>query len=278
MGLINIWKTIKPYLPKMVVAIVLFFYRAYIRIFVWYIGLYDNRYIKQKKYKYLPPASLRYRVHGSPDIDTFLNVGKVYAQDIETALMKIGKNLNSFHEILDFGCGCGRTLMRFASYSKSTQFYGTDIDAEAISWCRNNIDFAKFNVNESSPPLEYPSDFFDLIYAISVFTHLNEDNQFRWLRELNRIVKPSGILILTLHGRYYWEKNLDIKNIAKMEKEGFVFIIDNTFKGIFPEWYQTAYHNEKYVHKNYSEYFEILDYNQRIGQDIVIFQKPKLHK
>ena len=277
MEFINIWKRIKPCLPKKFIAIIKFFHRKYIRIFVWYLGLYDHRYIKKNGFNRLPSSSLRYRVHGSPDIDTFVLFGEICSQDVETTLNKIGKNINSFQHILDFGCGCGcgRTLRWFDKYSQSIHFYGTDIDNDAISWCKKNLDFAKFNVNEALPPLEYPSDSFDLIYAISVFTHLNEENQFRWLKELNRLIKPGGILILTLHGRYYWEKNLANKDIDRMEDEGFVFFVDNTFKEIFPEWYQTAYHNEKYVHKNYAKFFDILDYNPRItGQDIVTLQKP----
>ncbi|MBW6518667.1 MAG: class I SAM-dependent methyltransferase [ANME-2 cluster archaeon] len=272
---IEIWKKIKPYLPKKAIYIIQFFHRKYIKMYVWYVGLHDHRYIEHNGLNRLPSASLRYRVHGSPDVDTFFLFGKICSQDIETTLSKINRSVDSYQHVLDFGCGCGRTLMWFEDKSKSTHFYGTDIDSDAISWCKNNLDFATFNVNKALPPLEYPSDFFDLIYAISVFTHLNEDNQFHWLRELDRIIKPGGILILTLHGRYYWEKNLDINNVAKMENEGFVFITDNTFNGIFPEWYQTAYHNEKYVLENYAQFFEILDYNPRItGQDIVTLQKP----
>ena len=42
---------------------------------------------------------------------------------------------------------------------------------------------------------------FDLIYAVSVFTHLT-DHSTRWLLELHRALKPDGLLIATFMGRW----------------------------------------------------------------------------
>jgi 2-polyprenyl-3-methyl-5-hydroxy-6-metoxy-1,4-benzoquinol methylase len=44
---------------------------------------------------------------------------------------------------------------------------------------------------------------FDLIYALSVFTHLSEPLQRFWITELTRIVRPGGHLFITLHGASY---------------------------------------------------------------------------
>ncbi len=51
------------------------------------------------------------------------------------------------------------------------------------------------------PPLEFDSASFDLVWAISVFTHLT-DNSIPWLLELHRILKPGGLLIATYMGRW----------------------------------------------------------------------------
>ncbi len=49
---------------------------------------------------------------------------------------------------------------------------------------------------------------FDLIWAISVFTHLT-DNSIPWLLELHRLLKPAGLLIATYMGRWHSEHLLD---------------------------------------------------------------------
>ena len=58
----------------------------------------------------LPPESLRHRVHGAADAESFLAVGRQCAQDIVAGLKRIGRASDSFESVLDFGCGCGRVL------------------------------------------------------------------------------------------------------------------------------------------------------------------------
>jgi SAM-dependent methyltransferase len=55
--------------------------------------------------------------------------------------------------------------------------------------------------SEYMPPLELESASFDLIWSISVFTHLT-DNSLPWLLELHRLLKPGGLLIATYMGRW----------------------------------------------------------------------------
>src|SRR5512134_3499319 len=58
----------------------------------------------------VPPARLRYRVHGAVDRRSFLDLGWQTARDVTAAVESAGRSLASLHAILDFGCGCGRTL------------------------------------------------------------------------------------------------------------------------------------------------------------------------
>ncbi|MCB0829234.1 MAG: class I SAM-dependent methyltransferase, partial [Solirubrobacterales bacterium] len=51
------------------------------------------------------------------------------------------------------------------------------------------------------PPLGLEHESFDLIYAVSVFTHL-ADESLPWLIELHRLLKPGGRLIATYMGEW----------------------------------------------------------------------------
>jgi ubiquinone/menaquinone biosynthesis C-methylase UbiE len=44
---------------------------------------------------------------------------------------------------------------------------------------------------------------FDAIYNFSVLTHLSEDLQIAWVRELQRVLKPGGLFACTTHGEAY---------------------------------------------------------------------------
>jgi len=208
-----------------------------------------------------PSAEMRYRVGGSPHVDEFIAIGKRCAADIQSALQRVDLDLGSFTRILDFGCGCGRTLVHMKGLAPNAQFDGTDIDTKAIEWCRQHLDFASFSLSRESPPIDYAADSFDFIYVISVFTHLDEDYQFRWLEELRRIAKPGGVLLLTLHGA----------------KDGQDFLFERSYeKGLFPAWYQNTYHSKEYVFENFGKYFQVLDYFPRgmsDFQDVVVLRK-----
>jgi SAM-dependent methyltransferase len=104
--------------------------------------------------------------------------------------------------VLDFGSGAGRTLRHFADEAERAEFWGCDIDGPSIEWMQQNL-CPPFHVRQtiSVPPLALEHGSFDLIYAISVFTHLT-DNSTRWLLELHRTLKPHGLLIATFMGRW----------------------------------------------------------------------------
>jgi SAM-dependent methyltransferase len=240
-----------------------------------YVEWQESKDVKQGKFEYLPPASLRFRVNFNLDKNSFIDGGNKNALDIVSLLKKVNRNLDSFNNVLDFGCGCGRTLFWLAKYSNKPNYYGTDIDEQAITWSHNNLNFAKFNVNQALPPLVYKSEMFDMIYALSVFTHIDEERQFLWLKELKRILKPGGILILTLHGQKVNRKlPFDVK--TEFEKRGFLYLKSGADLGIFPRWYQNAYHTETYVMKEYANYFSKLHYvvnGMSNNQDAVILER-----
>lgn len=195
------------------------------------------------------------------DANEFVNVGKLCAADIEAALRKTGFELASFNRILDFGCGCGRTLVHVKKLAPNAHIEGIDIDARAIDWCKQNLTFATFASSQELPPTSCAADSFDFVYVISVFTHLAEDYQFRWLEELRRIIKPGGVLLLTVHG---------------LEGDrGFIY--ERSYeKGLFPGWYQNSFHSKQYVYENFPKYFQVLDYFPRAmgqHQDVVVLQK-----
>ena len=249
----------------------------YKKLYFKYIDLKDRKYTKQIGVDPLPPALLRYAVHNAIDIDSFLEVGKKCRDDIVGALKMIDRDMFSFSEVLDFGIGCGRTLRWFSDHPDSTHFYGTDIDPDAISWCNEHLKFAFFSVNNPLPPLKYPSEMFDLIYSISVITHLSEDYQFKWLEELNRVTKPGGIVLLSFHGPNSFVTLLDkYKYSDELERKGFIFILHKNRAGLFPEWYQAAFHTLEYIYENFPRYFNILEYvpgGMNVTQDLLILEK-----
>lgn len=224
-----------------------------------------------------PPKHLQIRVGGSyvPDfIESGFN--SIYP-DLNRTLKGLGKNLDDFHTILDFGCGCGRAIRALAILLPNCELHGTDIDKEAIEWLKSTYPkIAEFSVSPHFPPTVYEDQVFDFIFGISVFTHLPEEMQFQWLSELNRIIKPGGYAIMTTHGEKHYSK-LDGGNVDIMTTKGFVYVDSHYGESIsLPDFYQTAFHSHTYIKKEWSRYFDVVDI-QPLGmqnhQDTVLLQK-----
>ncbi|WP_266160304.1 class I SAM-dependent methyltransferase [Dyella silvatica] len=103
--------------------------------------------------------------------------------------------------VLDWGCGWGRLARVFLQQEKFTELWGADIDEDNLAWARENIAANSFVQVPLYPPTTLPSNHFDLIYALSVMTHLTHDAQEQWLSEIRRVLRPGGCAILTFHGR-----------------------------------------------------------------------------
>lgn len=202
--------------------------------------------------RFIPPALLRFKVGETTDLAEFLAVGQGTARAIETALDNAGAPFHNFESILDFGCGCGRTMIWLLKEHPRKHFHGSDVDVPSIEWCRSNLTSAVFSVNGVLPPLHAPDGAFDLVYSISVFTHLNEEHQRRWLSELHRVIRPGGFLLFTVHGEQTWSE-LPAADREVLQRAGFLFKTSSKLRGIVPEWYHTAWHSRDYVTRAISD-------------------------
>ena len=227
----------------------------------------------------LPPPELHYLVSGNSDLGPFdfLEIGENCAKCITTALNEHNLDFSDFQAVLDFGCGCGRVIRHF--HSLKANLYGVDYNAKLIDWCKRNLPFAKFEVNQLQPPLAFSDDMFDLIYAFSVFTHLRESDQVVWLAELSRLLKPGGYLLMTTQGKAYAEAYLPL-----LEKEQFragrLVVLNPTSYG---ENKCSALHPPEYVKETLTKGLDVLDFHpgavvdagrRIIAQDSYFLRKP----
>jgi SAM-dependent methyltransferase len=148
----------------------------------------------------LPAARLRLLVDGrSGDAKRFQWVGAQGADLVRAAVAESGASIESLEAILDFGCGCGRVARHWASLER-TEVHGCDYNPELVEWCGENLPFLRATVNRLEPPLPYVGGSFDLVYAMSVLSHLSEPLQQAWIAEFHRILRPGGLLLVSVLG------------------------------------------------------------------------------
>ena len=196
----------------------------------------------------IPPAALRFRVCEDLSITRFLNVGERCAQIVDEAIAARGRGINEPRRVLDFGCGCGRTMRWFLARDEQSDCYGVDVDRPAIAWCASHLQPGTFSVNDPDPPLAFADCFFDVVYCFSVFTHLDQRMQDAWLAELGRVLRPGGLLLLSVHGAAA-AAGLGPAMEAEVARDGFVHKRSRKLRGILPEWYHTTLHSPDYIAK-----------------------------
>lgn len=142
----------------------------------------------------MPPEHLQRRV-GPGDFEL---IGKFCADYVRSVVPR--QRLEPGSRILDFGCGAGRTLRHFALERPHADLYGCDIDGDSIEWLRTNAarDITAVQ-NAEEPPTPFSDGYFDVIYAMSVFTHIGQ-TWARWLTELHRVAKPDAWIVATFLG------------------------------------------------------------------------------
>ena len=103
--------------------------------------------------------------------------------------------------VLDFRCpDRSRGLRHLLPEAQHAEFWGSDIDRGCIAWNEQHLTPPmSFVVNDEAPPLPLPAADFDLVYAMSVFTHITK-HWSAWLLELHRVLAPGGILVATFMG------------------------------------------------------------------------------
>lgn len=214
----------------------------------------------------LPPPRLRFNVAGTSSRDAFTQVGSRAAREIADAVAEP-------RDVLDFGCGCGRIAAPLAALWPRANMHGVDVDAAAIQWCGRNLrgDFRLLHPDDGLP---FADGSFDLVYAISLFTHMDEPQQFRWLAEVRRVLREGGLLLATTHSPElaYARPDLSDDQRASLAAHGFAFAPGPAFND------NSAFHSSDYLRRAWAKWF-VLARHQPYGlagyQDLTLFEAKK---
>ena len=241
--------------------------------------VFIKSYQKRKSFKkanpdvILPPAYFIYETFG-------LDYYQFYNASIETASWLISyfeKHKSLFDvNILDWGCGPGRVIRHIPTLlDKSCRCYGTDYNVKYVEWCSKYIQDVEFKLNSLEPPLLFEDNKFDVIYGISIFTHLSEKMHYAWFNELIRVLRPGGILFLTLHGNSFKTK-LSSEDKQKFD-DGQIVVLSSSKEGhrTYGAFHPVPFVKELAGNNNILEFVEGDVIDGKPQQDIWIFQKNK---
>ena len=147
----------------------------------------------------MPPPDLITLVNTNPRYAWFSEQGRKEATVLAELAGRHGKSLDSGLHALDFGCGCGRIARWIApQVSSAGKLHGTDINPDLVAWCAANL-LGQYRINRLKPPMPFADGEFDLLYAMSVLTHLKLETAEAWLDDFARVLRPGGLAIVSFH-------------------------------------------------------------------------------
>ena len=212
-------------------------------------------------------------------------------QPLEVALNRNGWSLRKFSSILDFGCGTGDYSRELCWVAPNAQLFGVDIDSISVAEAQRSCQRGNFHTNKAVPPLEFKDGQFDLVWCFGVFTNISESSHKIWLKELARVLSPSGVLICTTHSYEHLRRMAVFSpdHIGKYEIPGTIEEFISQSCGFHyvspPNWhpdYGWAVISEEYVTTQWPDYsgLSLIDYVEAAFetypegcQDIVILAK-----
>lgn len=178
--------------------------------------------------------------------------------------------------ILDWGCGISRVVVHMRKFtSPGTSIYGCDINDRMIEFNRRHHSGIFFSNIFYHPPTNYDNGYFDFIYALSVFTHIEASCQELWIKEMHRILKDKAVFLFTTHGGLFYAKLLRGEK-RQLDQNG-AFTKAYRQKG---HRMMSTYNSEAIFRKQLQPYFEVLEFHDGAadlrktgGQDLWIVRK-----
>lgn len=176
--------------------------------------------------------------------------------------------------IYEFGVGCGRIPRHFIG--RGIRFIGSDVDADLVEWCQQNLtDSGNFRyfVNSYNPPVPLENGSIDIVYSISVFTHMDVDAQIDWFNEMHRILRAGGHLAISILERSPSELPAGIEVRKRVERN---YTRSWIGKGSAPSIYYDTLNTEKYITGLLAGKFDFVDIETkaiRRNQSLILYQR-----
>jgi ubiquinone/menaquinone biosynthesis C-methylase UbiE len=99
--------------------------------------------------------------------------------------------------IVDVGCGSGRLPFTLRHYL-SGRFIGTDILDEALAYARERCERPDWDfISHFLPSIPVEDGIANFVTFFSLFTHLLDEDIFRFLAEARRVLKPGGRIVFS---------------------------------------------------------------------------------
>jgi 2-polyprenyl-3-methyl-5-hydroxy-6-metoxy-1,4-benzoquinol methylase len=109
--------------------------------------------------------------------------------------------------LLDVGCGSGYLAKLLKARVPGLVIHGMDVSTLALERARHHLDQV-WHVDIDKAELPVPSTHYDTVTCVEVLEHLYDPDHA--LREIARVLTPSGHTVITVPNLAYWRYRLEL--------------------------------------------------------------------
>ena len=176
--------------------------------------------------------------------------------------------------VLEFASGHGRFTRHLVKALGADRVVVSDVVADAVAFARETFGVAGF-VSAPVPEAVQWSRQHDLVFVLSLFSHLPHATWARWLSRLYDMVAPGGVLVFTTHGAEAVRKQGVV-----LDGNGYFFAPSSESSAIDGQEYGTTFTSEAYVRSRIAAHLpgaQLLRFAPRQfwhHQDAYVVKKP----
>ena len=176
--------------------------------------------------------------------------------------------------VLEFASGHGRFTRHLVKALGAERVVANDVVVDSVEFARKTFGVEGF-VSPSVPEQVQWNQQHDLVFVLSLFTHLPASTWSRWLRRIFDMVAPGGVLVFTTHGAEAVRK----QNVT-LDENGYFFVASSESNAIDGPEYGTTFTSEAFVRARIAETLpeaRLLKVAERQfwhHQDAIVIEKP----
>lgn len=173
------------------------------------------------------PASLN-------PIRDYLADGWRSLSELMLVLARMDRSLLHLDSVLEFACGHGR-LTRHLAPHLGTRLSASDVVPDAVAFVQERLGVHAWPSALHPDQLRAPGRY-ELVFVLSLFTHLPLTRWPDWINALMALVKPGGLLCFTVHSEAF-----AAHHGVRFDEEGGCFLPSSESRALLGQDYGTTF-------------------------------------
>lgn len=163
--------------------------------------------------------------------------------------------------VLEFASGHGRFTRHLVKALGGPQrITVSDVVDDAVAFSTRQFGVRGFVSSTVPEQVTWPGQY-ELVFVLSLFSHLPRSTWSRWLRHLHAALAPGGLLVFSTHGA-----KAARHDAVQLDADGFFFAPSSESRAIDAQDYGTSFSSEAFVRARIAE---------ELGEGALVHQVPQ---